>query len=106
MTQWTEKKIRSEDTWDEVERRWEAGETGASLAQRYDVGLANLWRRRASEGWRRRAPDDPDPEPVEGWRAYARRKEDEFERTREETRELALRLLEAIRGGSLDRVPL
>lgn len=100
------RKIRSEDTWDEVRRRWEAGETGASLARRYDVGLANLWRRRASEGWERRAAEDPAPEPVEGWDRYAQRRLAEFELRRDETRMLAQKLAEAMAGGPLEGVPL
>ncbi|MDZ4364641.1 hypothetical protein [Brevundimonas sp.] len=44
-------KIRSGHIWEEVRRAWEAGETAASVARRYDVGMDNLWRRRAKEGW-------------------------------------------------------
>ncbi|MBA4001670.1 MAG: hypothetical protein C0461_13875 [Brevundimonas sp.] len=99
-------KIRCEDTWAEIRRGWERGETGASLAQRYDVGLANLWQRRASEGWRRRRPGDPEPEPVEGWDKRAKRAMEAFLYQREETRRLALKLAEAMQGGPLDDVPL
>ena len=53
------RKLRSDETWAEVRRAWEAGETAALLARRYDVGLDNLWRRRASEGWERRRGADP-----------------------------------------------
>jgi hypothetical protein len=100
------RKLRSEDTWHEVRRAWERGETAASLAQRYDVGLANLWRRRASEGWRRRKTADPEPEPVEGWDRYAQRKLAEFEYQLEETRQLATKLAEAMQGGPLENTPL
>lgn len=100
------RKLRSDDTWDEVRRAWEAGETGASLARRYDVGLDNLWRRRASQGWRRRKEADPRPEPLEGWDRYARGKLREFEAGLEETRLLASKLAEAMRGGPLEGVPL
>jgi len=100
------RKLRSEDTWRAVRRAWEAGETAASLAQRYDVGLANLWRRRASEAWKRRLTADPDPEPPEGWDHYARRKQAEFEYQLEETRLLAAKLAEAMRGGPLEQVPV
>lgn len=100
------RKLRCEDTWRAVRRAWEAGETGASLAQRYDVGLANLWRRRASEGWKRRATADPDPEPPEGWDGYARRKQAEFEYHLEEARLLAVKLAEAMQGGPLEQVPV
>ncbi|MEH6664094.1 MAG: hypothetical protein V7678_04535 [Brevundimonas sp.] len=99
-------KIRSEDTWAEVRRGWERGETGAALAQRYDVGLANLWRRRASEGWRRLRPEDPEPEPVEGWDKRARRALEAFRVRRDETRLLAEKLAEAMQGGPLHEVPL
>ncbi len=99
-------KIRCEDTWAEVRRGWESGETGASLALRYDVGLANLWRRRAAEGWRRRRPEDPAPEPVEGWDKRARRALDAFLIRRDETRLLAVKLAEAMQGGPLHEVPL
>ncbi|MDP3802759.1 hypothetical protein [Brevundimonas sp.] len=98
------RKLRSDDTWRAVRRAWEAGETAASLARRYDVGLANLWRRRASEGWKRRETADPDPEPAEGWDGYARRKQFEFEYQLVETRLLATKLAEAMQGGPLERV--
>ena len=106
MTSWRDAKFRSDETWAEVRRGWEAGETGASLARRYDVGLANLWRRRAAEGWERRPPDDPAPEPMEGWDRYARRQMAAFEVRREETRAVATVLAEAMQGGPLDVVPL
>ncbi len=99
-------KIRSEDTWDQVRRAWERGETGASLALRYDVGLANLWRRRAAEGWRRLRAEDPEPEPAEGWERRARRAMDTFRARRDETRMLAEKLAEAMQGGPLHEVPL
>ena len=100
------RKLRCEDTWRAVRRAWEAGETAASLAQRYDVGLANLWKRRASEGWKRRVTADPDPEPPEGWDHYARRKQAAFEYQLEETRLLAANLAEAMQGGPLEQVPV
>ena len=99
-------KIRSEDTWEEVRRGWERGETAASLALRYDVGLANLWRRRAAEGWRRLRAGDPEPEPVEGWDNRARRAMDAFRTRRDETRLLAEKQAEAMQGGPLHEVPL
>jgi len=99
-------KFRSDDTWDEVRRAWERGETGASLARRYDVGLANLWRRRAAEGWTRRAEEDPTPEPVEGWDRYGRRKLAEFEYQRDEARALAVVLARSMAGEPLETVPL
>lgn len=100
------RKLRSEDTWQAVRRAWEAGETGASLARRFDVGLANLWRRRASEGWRRREIPDPQPEPVEGWDLYTRRALADFEYQLQEARLLAVKLVEAMQGGPLEQVSL
>lgn len=99
-------RLRSDDTWAEVRRAWERGETGASLARRYDVGLANLWRRRASEGWERRREKDPAPEPLEGWDRYAERKRDEFELRVAEARAVAVKLAEAMQGAPLGLVPL
>lgn len=88
-----------------VRRGWEQGETAASLARRYDVGLANLWRRRAAEGWERRLEKDPSPEPLEGWKMYAERRLDEFEARVAETRDLAQRLLRIMQGEELNEVP-
>lgn len=100
------RKIRGDETWRAVRRAWEAGETGASLARRYDVGLANLWRRRASEGWERGRAEDPNPEPTEGWDRYAQHKQEAFELRLEETRFLAAALAGAMAGGGLEGVPL
>lgn len=101
------RKIRSEDTWWEIRRAWERGETGASLALRYDVGLANLWRRRASEGWRRPRPgEDPSPEPIEGWARHGRRQREAFDRRLEDARDLAQCLVEALRDERLMQAPL
>ncbi|MBX3478362.1 MAG: hypothetical protein KF910_12180 [Brevundimonas sp.] len=102
MTAWRDHKIRSEETWAEVRRCWEAGETGASVARRYDVGLANLWRRRAAEGWARDRPDDPAAEPVEGWDRYAQGRLAAWEGELEAARELALDLMAALAGGPLE----
>jgi hypothetical protein len=106
MARWYQPKIRDRDTWDEVRRAWEGGETGASLARRYDVGLANLWRRRASEGWERGKAPDPVPEPPEGWDRYAQGKMKAFQLQRDETRAVAVKLAEAMAGGPLEAVPL
>lgn len=100
------RKIRSDDTWDEIRRAWERGETGASLARRYDVGLANLWRRRASDGWTRREQADPVPEPVEGWDRYGEARLAAFELRRAEARAVAVVLAQAMAGGPMQRVPL
>ena len=99
-------RYRSEEHWAEIRRAWEGGATGASLAKRYDVGLANLWRRRAEEAWERKPQPDPVPEPVEGWERFAERKRDEFEFRLTETRAVASQLAEAMAGGALDGVPL
>lgn len=99
-------KIRSDDTWYEIRRAWERGETGASLALRYDVGLSNLWRRRAAEGWRRLSTgEDPTPEPVEGWARHARRQRERFEQRLQDARALAECLVEAMRDERLMAAP-
>jgi hypothetical protein len=99
-------KIRSEQTWNEVRRAWERGETAASLALRYDVGLSNLWRRRAAEGWRRLRPDDPRPEPVEGWAQYARNQREAFDARLADVRDLAACLEGAMADDRLRAAPL
>lgn len=106
MTSWRDAKFRDDETWAEVRRAWEGGETGASVARRYDVGLANLWRRRAAEGWARDKSDDPAPVPVEGWDRYARRKLEEFEAQMEATRTLATLMVGIMQGGPMDEAPL
>ena len=106
MTSWRDAKIRFEETWAQVLRGWEAGETAASLALRFDVGLANLWRRRAAEGWERNRPDDPAPEPVEGWDLWAQRRVEAWETEIEAQRELARDLARAMAGGPLEEAPL
>ncbi len=98
-------KIRSPQTWAAVRRGWERGETAASLARRYDVGLANLWRRRASEGWRRLRPEDPAPEPIEGWARHAETQREAFDQRLRDARDLAECLVEAMRDERLSRAP-
>jgi len=93
------RKIRSEDTWWEIRRAWERGETAASLALRYDVGLSNLWRRRAAEGWRRLKGEDPPPEPLEGWARYARRQREAFDDRLRDARDLARPMSDGDRQG-------
>lgn len=97
-------KKRSDETWGRVRRAWEAGETGASLARRFDVGLDNLWRRRATEGWQRGRKADPVPEPAEGWDRYGEAKRDAFLMTLEVERTVALQLVAAMQGEALDTV--
>jgi transposase-like protein len=99
-------RIRSDEYWEEIRRAWEGGATGASLAKRYDVGLANLWRRRAEEAWERKPAPDPVPEPVEGWERFAEKQRDAFELRLTETRMVATKLAEAMAGGGLEGVPL
>ncbi|WP_395942642.1 hypothetical protein [Brevundimonas sp.] len=107
MTKTSTWKIRSEETWYDIRREWERGETGASLALRYQVGLSNLWRRRAAEGWRRLQAyeQDPEPEPVEGWVRYAARRKIEFEERLGDARDLAECLVEAMKDERLMRAP-
>jgi hypothetical protein len=104
---WRDQKIRSEESWAEIRRQWEAGETGASLARRYQVGLANLWRRRASENWQRPERAEPKPEPVEGWDRWARARLEAFELQLAEARAVAMALMDGMRGeGPPTGVPL
>jgi hypothetical protein len=49
------RKYRGEDTWRRVREAYVAGESGPSLARRYDVGLANLRKKASREGWTRSA---------------------------------------------------
>ena len=106
MSIYRTEKIRDEETWEMVRRAWEGGETGASCAKRFDVGLANLWRRRASEGWERRREKDRPPEPLEGWERYAREKMEAFEARLASEREVALALLRSLRGEPMETAPL
>ncbi|MDO1558200.1 hypothetical protein Q0812_01985 [Brevundimonas sp. 2R-24] len=101
-TSYAEWKYRTEDTWLAVRRAWEDGETAASCARRFDVGLANLWRRRAAENWRRRREPDPVPEPVEGWDRWARERLEEWEVHRDDVRRLAVDLLTALEAETVE----
>jgi hypothetical protein len=105
MPRWTETKTASPETWEEIRRGWEGGETAASLARRYDVGLSNLWRRRASESWERRERADPVPEPVEGWDRWAEARLREHEERVKEARFLAVTLLGMLEGGPPEKAP-
>ncbi|WP_298745679.1 hypothetical protein [uncultured Brevundimonas sp.] len=49
------RKYRGPDTWRRVREAYAAGESGPSLARRYDVGLANLRKKASREGWTRSA---------------------------------------------------
>lgn len=97
-------KVRGPETWRQVRRAWEAGETAQSCARRFDVGLDALWRRRAKENWSRGRPEDPSPEPPEGWEAHAARLVEAFERRLAEVRELAVQLADAIAGRPVEDI--
>ncbi|MDY6924418.1 MAG: hypothetical protein SWI22_10720, partial [Pseudomonadota bacterium] len=67
-------------TWRRVREAYVAGESGPSLARRYDVGLANLRKKASREGWTRSAvataldrdlPPEPEPAPDAGTGAEA-----------------------------------
>ncbi|KQS55456.1 hypothetical protein ASG17_05045 [Brevundimonas sp. Leaf363] len=87
----------------------DGGVAGAAVCQTYVIwGLANLWRRRASEGWNRdkhRTPD-PRPEPVEGWDRWGERRLESFETEREAQRLLALTLVEMLDRDTLEGAPM
>ena len=100
------RKIRSEEVWRQARRAWEGGETAASVARRFDVGLANVWRRRSSEGWSREAPEDRAPEPPEGWRRFAERRLAEFDEALARERALAGRLAAMMTGEPVEDAPL
>lgn len=106
MSRWRYAKVRDEETWEAVRRAWEGGETAASCARRFDVGMANLWRRRAAEGWDRNRPEDPSPEPIGGWERHAQKTWETFETRLGEERALARALAASMTGGPLEDVPL
>jgi len=56
-------RIRSDEVWDRARRDFLAGDTAASVCDRYDLRLGTFKHRAAREGWRR--SDQPDPEPVD-----------------------------------------
>ncbi|WP_343771731.1 hypothetical protein [Brevundimonas basaltis] len=49
------RKYRGPDTWRRVREAYVAGESGPSLARRFDVGLHNLRKKASREGWTRAA---------------------------------------------------
>ena len=48
------RKYRGPEVWARVRLAYEAGESGPSVAQRFDIGLANLRKKCRLEGWSRR----------------------------------------------------
>ncbi|MDP3801413.1 hypothetical protein [Brevundimonas sp.] len=48
------RKYRGPEVWARVRLAYEAGESGPSVARRFDVGLANLRKKCRREGWSRR----------------------------------------------------
>ena len=49
------RKYRGPEVWRRVREAYVAGESGPSLARRFDVGLANLRKKASREGWTRSA---------------------------------------------------
>ncbi|MBN8553427.1 MAG: hypothetical protein J0L52_11095 [Caulobacterales bacterium] len=70
------------------------------------MGLSNLWRRRASEGWRRPPPESRTPVPLEGWDTYALAQRDAFDTQIRNEREVAQVLTAFMAGGPLEDAPL
>jgi hypothetical protein len=61
------RKYRGPETWAQVRRAYVAGESGPSVARRFDVGLSNLRRRAIAEGWTRaRIAERLDLKPLRG----------------------------------------
>src|SRR6476660_3007548 len=48
------RKYRGPEVWARVRLAYEAGESGPSVAQRFDIGRANLRKKCRLEGWSRR----------------------------------------------------
>ena len=95
-------KVRDDDTWRQVRRAWEGGETAQSCARRFDVGMDNLWRRRAKENWTRGRAEAPVPEPVIGWDRHAADLLHAFQDRMAEVRELALHLADTLAGRQIE----
>lgn len=53
MDHYRQRKYRGPETWARVRDAYVAGESGPSVARRFDVGLANLRKRAMREGWTR-----------------------------------------------------
>ncbi len=53
MDHYRQRKYRGPETWARVREAYAAGESGPSVAGRFDVGLANLRKKAMREGWTR-----------------------------------------------------
>lgn len=53
MDHYRQRKYRGPETWRRVREAYAAGESGPSVAMRFDVGLANLRKKAMREGWTR-----------------------------------------------------
>lgn len=61
------RKYRGPETWARVREAYCAGEPGPSVALRFDVGLANIRKKAAREGWtRRHVAEAIDLKPIRG----------------------------------------
>lgn len=56
----TTSKRKGPKTWAAARAMYQAGWTAGAVAERFDVGIANIYRRSAKEGWRKDdGPDEP-----------------------------------------------
>lgn len=53
MDHYRQRKYRGPETWKRVREAYATGESGPSVAMRFDVGLANLRKKAMREGWTR-----------------------------------------------------
>lgn len=67
------RKYRGPEVWARVRLAYEAGESGPSVAQRFDVGLANLRKKCRLEGWSRRHQAERSDRDLPGERVAAAR---------------------------------
>lgn len=67
------RKYRGPEVWARVRQAYEAGESGPSVAQRFDVGLANLRKKCRLEGWSRRHQAERSDRELPGERIAAAR---------------------------------
>lgn len=66
------RKYRGPEVWARVRLAYEAGESGPSVAQRFDIGLANLRKKCRLEGWSRRHQAERSDRDLPGERIAAR----------------------------------